>query len=93
MTIALIDCSEKSFLELETSHVLTSYKREKYVLNLVKSNETDQYFPKFSEKPYRGVFRTQLTHLGWSLFPKIADGLKPLTIFAKKLHRRWSIGF
>ena len=59
MTIALIDCSEKSFLELETSHVLTSYKREKYILNLVKSNEIDQYFPEFSEKPYRGVFRTQ----------------------------------
>ena len=45
----------------------------------------------------RSIFQRRIQnpveHLRWSFFVKTVNGQRPLTIFAKKLHRRYSSGF
>ena len=41
----------------------------------------------------RDVFRNPIKSLWWNVFAKIVNDFQQLTIFAKKLHRRYSTGF
>ena len=45
------------------------------------------------KKSTQRVIQNQVEHQRWSFFAKFVNGLKPFSIFVKKLHRRCSTGF
>ena len=62
-----------------------TYFLAEYFLALIcrLGTRANPLFQTLSQKP----ISNQIKHLRWSFFPEIVNSLKPLSIFAKKLHR------